>query len=365
VNGQLIVDADGHVRESDREIFAYLPEPYAGKEALFAASFFPTLDGFHRAATKVLDGKGRAVANPSGADWLAYLDETNIAVSVLFPTAGLGFGLIQDPNWAEALARGYNAWLYDRFLRANPRRLKGMALLPLQDPPRAAAELRRTVGDLGMVGGILPATGLSEAFGHRSFWPVYEAAQELNCVLAVHGASLQGLGLERLRRLIEARTLSHGFSQMVQITSMMFGGVFDAFPRLRVAFCEAGSGWAPYVMERLDLEWENRGAQAPEIAVPPSAHLQSGRVYVHAELKERGLATAVQALGGDVFFAASDFPHEPKHEFLENLAYFEARPDVPAEVKRKILWDNPIRMYALDEADVRAAASQPAAATAR
>lgn len=352
-----MIDADGHVRESDAEIFEYLPAPYAGKQALFAASFFPSLDGFHRAATKVLDGKGRAVANPTAQDWLAYLDEVGLAATVLFPTAGLAFGLVQDPNWAAALARAYNDWLYDRFLRADPRRLKGIALIPLQDPPRAVAELRRAVDDLGMVGALLPAVGLYEAFGHRQFWLVYETAQELGCLLAVHGAPAQGLGLERLHRLIEVRTLTHGFSQMVQMTSMVFGGVFDAFPRLRVAFCEAGSGWAPYLVERLDLEFENRGAQAPEVRTRPSEHLQSGRLFIHAELTERGLATAVREFGGGVFFAASDFPHEPKHEFLKSRAAFEARTDLAPEVKRQILWDNPIRMYGLD-----AAALQPPAA---
>ncbi len=357
MNADWMVDADGHIREWDREIFEFLPEPYAGKQALFAASFFPSLDGFHRAATKVLDGKGRAVANPTARDWLSYLDEVHLAATILFPTAGLAFGLIQDPSWADALARAYNDWLHDGFLRADPRRLKGMALIPLQDPARAVVELRRAVEQLGMVGAVLPAVGLYEAYGHRQFWPVYEAAQALDCVIAVHGAPAQGLGLERLHRLIELRTLTHGFSQMVQMTSMTFGGVFDAFPRLRVAFCEAGSGWTPYLMERLDLEFENRGAQAPDIRTPPSEHVKSGRIFIHAELKERGLATAVRELGGGVFFAASDFPHEPKHEFLENLAAFEARTDVPDTVKRQILWDNPIRMYNLDEAGLRPASA--------
>src|SRR5581483_5749200 len=171
VDQRPVIDADGHVRESDRELIEYLPEPYRNHPALPGASFFPTLDGFHRPASKVADGRGRAVLNPSGDDWLAFLDQTNIAASVLFPTGGLGFGLIADPVWATALARGYNDWLHDRYLRLAPRRLKGMALIPLQDPPAAAAELRRAVGELGFVGAILPACGLYEAFGHRSFWP--------------------------------------------------------------------------------------------------------------------------------------------------------------------------------------------------
>ena len=348
--GRRVVDADGHIVENDHEIFEYLPPPYRGVVQLFSAPFFPTLDGFHRVARRVADGKGRAMNAPSGAEWLAFLDDTGVAASVLFPTAGLGFALIEDPDWAAALAHGYNNWLHDRFLRHDPGRLKGMALIPVQDPVRAAAELRRAVSELGMVGAILPAAGLYEAFGHRMFWPIYEAAQELGVVLAVHGAPARGLGLERLHKMIEKRTLTHGFSQMQQMVSMMFGGVYDAFPRLRVAYCEAGCGWVPYLLERMELEYESRHTQVPDVKQSPAEHLRSGRIYFHTELGEQGLATAMQVLGEDVFFCATDWPHEPKREFLENIETLDARADIPESAKAKLLWANPIRMYGLDEA---------------
>jgi predicted TIM-barrel fold metal-dependent hydrolase len=361
-NQRPVIDADGHVYENDRELFEYLPPPFRGHTRLFSAPFFPTLDGFHRAARKAADGvRVSSLEIPTAEDWLSFLDEANIALTVLFPTAGLGFGLITDPEWASGLARAYNNWLHDRFLKYNPTRVKGIALIPLQDPPRAATELRHAVADLGMVGGVLPAAGLYEAFGHRSFLPVYEAAQELDCVLAVHGAPSYGLGLDRLHRLIERRTLTHPFSQMQQMTSMMFGGVFDAFPRLRVAFCEAGSGWVPYLRERLDLEYRGRQPQAPDLKVPPSEHFKSGRMFIHTELGEEGLANAIRVLGEDLFFCASDYPHEPKEEFPEALEEFAERRDIPESAKRKIVWDNPIRMYNLDEAQLKAAAAKKAA----
>ena len=116
-----VIDADGHVFESDQDIFEYLPPPYRGSDIVFATPFFPTLDGFHRQAQRVTDGRSGALEIPTGEDWLTYLDDANIAVSVLFPTSGLAFGMIPDPEWAAALARGYNDYLYDRFLRLNPR----------------------------------------------------------------------------------------------------------------------------------------------------------------------------------------------------------------------------------------------------
>ncbi|HZT07691.1 MAG TPA: amidohydrolase family protein [Chloroflexota bacterium] len=346
-----VIDADGHIIESETEIFAYLPPPYRGQDQLFSYPFFPTLDGWHRAARRVTDGKGFVTERPDAGAWIEYLDDANIAATVLFPTAGLAFGLISDPEWAAALARGYNDWLSDRFMRADPKRIKGMALIPVQDPPEAARELRRVVRDLGMVGGILPAVGLQRAFGDRQFWPIYEAAQELNVILAVHGAPNHNLGLDRLQRLIEVRALTHPFSQMIQLTSMIFSGVFDAFPRLRVAYCEAGCGWVPFMAERLDMEFHNRTAQAPDLKCLPSEHMAGGRIFFHTELDEGGLAAAVNKLGrSDVFFSASDYPHEKKEEYPEKIADFLARRDLPTGAQRTVLWDVPIRMYALDQA---------------
>ncbi len=348
-----VIDADGHIIESDADIFPYLPPPYHGEDQLFAYPFFPTLDGWHRAARRVTDKAGVRTARPDAADWLEYLDDANIAATVLFPTAGLAFGVISDPLWAAALARGYNDWLHDKYMRANPKRIKGMALIPVQDPTEAAKELRRVVKDLGMVGGILPAVGLQRGFGHRDFWPVYEAAQELNVVLAVHGAPNHNLGLDRLERLIEVRALTHPFSQMIQLTSMMFSGVFDAFPQLRVAYCEAGSGWVPFMADRLDMEFGSRRRQAPDLKCLPSEHLAGGRIFIHSELDEDGLAAAVAKLGrSDVFFSASDWPHEMKDEYPEKIEEFMAREDLPTGSQRKVLWDAPIRMYNFDEAEL-------------
>ena len=351
------IDADGHVVESDADILPFLPPPFRGRDDLLGFPFFPTLDGWHRAARRVADGKQHILPRPTVDDWLAYLDEANTAATVLFPTAGLAFGLVADPDWAAGLARGYNDWLYDRFLRHDRRRLKGVALLPLQDVPRAVEELERAVKKLGMVGGVLPAAGLPEAFGDPKFWPLYEAAQELDVVLAVHSASAQGLGLDRLRKLIEVRALTHPFGQFVQLTSMIFGGVYDAFPRLRVAYCEAGSGWVPYFMERLDNEYRNRRPQAPALKLPPSEHIRGGRIFFHTELGEAGLAWAIQQTREDIFFCASDFPHEPKDEFPEALEELAERSDLSDSAKRKIVWDNPIRMYALNAAELAAEAN--------
>jgi predicted TIM-barrel fold metal-dependent hydrolase len=155
------IDADGHIVEGDAELLQFLPAPFKGREDLLAFPFFPTLDGFHRQARRVADGKGRYIAKGSLKEWQEFLDEDQIAWSVLYPTAGLTFGLVRDKEWACAVAAGYNDYLYETFTKPE-KRLKGMALIPLQSIPDAVKELKRAVSELGFVGAVLPAVGLRQ-----------------------------------------------------------------------------------------------------------------------------------------------------------------------------------------------------------
>src|SRR5678815_5427733 len=92
-------------------------------------------------------------------------------MTVLYPTGGLGLGLIQNPEWACVLARAYNSWLADRFIKQSPR-LHGVAILPVHEPLEAAKELERAKA-LGHVAGLLPAvTWLQKGYGHTDFDPV-------------------------------------------------------------------------------------------------------------------------------------------------------------------------------------------------
>ncbi len=73
---------------------------------------------------------------------------------MLYPSIGLYFSVVPEPASAVILAAGYNDWLAG-YCAADPRRLFGAAMLPLQDPAAAAAELRRAVDDLGFVAGFV------------------------------------------------------------------------------------------------------------------------------------------------------------------------------------------------------------------
>ena len=110
-----------------------------------------------------------------------------------------------------------------------------------------------------MAGGMLPAVlSPMRGYGLPQFDPIYAAAEKLDVPIAVHGRAAVELGLDHMPSFAGVYPLSHPFSQMQQLTSMMIHGVFERFPRLRVAFLEAGCGWVPYLADRLDESWEHR-----------------------------------------------------------------------------------------------------------
>lgn len=341
---RLIIDADGHIYEKDEILLAYLPEPYRGKKDMLALPFFASLDGYHRIARRLTDGRESPVPPSDPGTWLEILDRSGLESTVLYPTAGLGIGLTKDPDWAVALCHGYNNFLHERYIKRSPR-LKAVALLPLQNVPAAVKELRRAVRDLGMVGGILPATGLRKALGDSQFHPLYEEAQSLGCSLTVHGAPSQNLGLDVFETMIETRTLSHPFAQLIQVTSIVFQGVPELFPGLRIAFLEAGAGWVPYMMDRLDMEYKHRSRQAPHLKKKPSEYLRGGKIYFHCEADESTLPYVIERVGEDVLLFASDYPHEL--ELDESIEELSERRDISESAKRKILYDNPSRFYRL------------------
>src|SRR4029077_14446866 len=139
---------------------------------------------------------------------------------------------------------------------------------------------------------------------------LWDEAQRLDDPIAIHGGVSNNLGLDRLDSFAEAHCLEHPFGQMLQLTNMMFQGVFDQFPRLRVAFLEAGVGWVPFMLDRLDEEYERKGRWAPRLRKRPGEYVANGNIYFSIEVEERALPLAIECLGPDVLLWASDFPHE-------------------------------------------------------
>lgn len=340
-----VIDADGHCVERDSQIAEYAE--YKGKSLKnvdpACLSYFPSLDGWFRVAADRL-----SAGDPEA--WVSFLDDTGMEMTFLYPTAGLAFGLVQDRDWSVGLARAYNDWLYHAYTRRDAR-LQGVALLPILDVPAAVVELRRAVRELGMRGAVLPAaTVMGKAYGHPDFDPLWEEAVRLDVPIGLHGAPSKGFGFDFFDTFIKVHTLEHPFAVLIQFTSMMFDGVYERFPGLRVAFLECGAGWVPYMMDRMDDEYEKRGQRwAAALRKKPSAYIRDHDIYFSCEVEERTLPYVIELVGEDRIFFASDYPHErARPDFLHDIPEFAARTDLSDKVKEKILLHNARRFYRLD-----------------
>jgi uncharacterized protein len=336
---ETIVDADGHVTESVEQVAKYLDEPYRRRPLNF--SFYPW-DGWDRRLLGTLGEVGG-----DAETWLRALDKGGVETTILYPTLGLFMSFLKDRDWAVALCRAYNTLMREEFVAVSPR-LKAVALLPVQDPEAAAVELRRAVKELGLTGAMLAADG-SHLLGDPRFLPIYEEAERLGVMLGIHasGSHLGGAGVDLFPRFIQAHTCSHAFGQMRQLTSVIFEGIPERFPALRLAFLEAGCGWAPYWAERMDDEFAKRGKiEAPALKKKPSDYIRSGTIYFSCEADEWLLPQALKLIGENQIVYASDFPHWD-NSYPGSIDEIRDRGDITEAQKRKILADNCRRLYGI------------------
>jgi uncharacterized protein len=341
-----VIDADGHIMEEHANLFDHIRGPFGELDWHETWPLFDA-DGWMRGLAR----KGKR-EDPDADAWIRFQDEQGISMSVVYPTAGLALGMVQLPEWASSLSQGYNDWLADRFTKVTPR-IKGVALLAPQDPQQAAAELRRTVTEHGFVGGVLPAATSNRLplFGSPVYDMLWQTAAELDVPIALHGGVSSNMGLDRLASFAEVHCMEHPMAQMVHMTNMVFQGMFDRHPNVRVAFLEAGVGWVPYMMDRLDEDAEKFGSRLPKpLERRPSEYLKSGNVFFTAEVEEHTLPYVLSLLRDDIILWASDFPHErERDEFGGDIPYFRAREDISDQVKGKILYDNAVRYYGLKD----------------
>jgi uncharacterized protein len=354
-----IIDADGHVNDiADQEAIAkYMP---AGNRS---SQIFPVLDHLHFHYLRP-DGNRVGLENPGPEEWVRFLDETSISRSVLYPTFGLAVGRFVAEHWAIAACRAYNTWLYEKFTSKSSR-LKGMALLPIQDVEAAVAELHRAVTEFGMVGGMLPSNGegIKDHLGAKVYWPIYQEAEKLGCALAVHVGSLHHLGMDGFSTYYPVHALGHPFGIAIQAAGIMAHGIFDKFPKVRVAFLEGGSTWVPFFIDRLDrsyhathlqVDLHNELVGGPKEGEKASDYLRrqirEGRMYVGFDVDDAGLGFAVQKAGREAFVFGSDFPHEVfnAEKCRREIDELLSRSDLTQADKEAVLGGNARRFYGLN-----------------
>ena len=276
------------------------------------------------------------------------MDLEGIDLAVLYPPGSGEEWALGDPGFAAALCRTLNDARAEYAAHA-PERIKVLAKLPMLEPKLAAEELERCVSQHGFVG-MVTATHIREKnLDDPSFDVVWRTAERLGVAVCTHGGG-QAPGqvpfaIDRFPTRLGVHAITHPLGAMQAVFNFTVGGILHRFPKLRVGFMEAGAGWLPFWLERLDEHWELMPEQAPEIDRKPSEYFH-GRCYVTIEPEDR---TAPWVLGternGAVCYA-SDYCHWDC-AFPDSVKILAEREDLDPAMKRALFAENPARLYGL------------------
>ena len=374
-DGFKIIDADRHVLEPSDLFDRYLPERFRGRvkvEGPNQTSRFvdgePVSDS-HRRPRRSTEDFGYIFASSKSwretfADALAAgfdpasnlrdMDREGIDLSVLFPTLGLYIMWRDnlDTELSAAICRAYNTWLAE-YCSYNASRLHGVALIPLQDPARAVTELRHAKEKLGLVGIFWRPNKLcGRTLSSPDYFPIYEAASDLGVAICVHEGARTVLPQAGSDRYSEfgRHVACHPIEQMLACLNFCADGVLERFPRLKVAHLESGCGWVPFWLERMDEHWEHDSqGSARTTKEKPSAYFKR-QCWVSCEAGEGLVPSFLEHVGADYLTVATDYPHSDAVGKFPDLTVgaLSGNSSFTTEARRKILWDNPVRLYGLE-----------------
>ncbi|HWO43009.1 MAG TPA: amidohydrolase family protein [Candidatus Eisenbacteria bacterium] len=359
-----IIDIDGHVREADDLWERYLDPPFRARapkvERVENGQLLFRLEG-ERHHRKPDESPFRARADGLPANEhrhlaadprqrLRAMDRDGIARGLLFPSAGLYLPSVEEEEYAAALCRAYNDWLYD-YCRTDPIRLMGVGVVPVQNVRMAIDEARRVVRQLGFKGiFVRPNPVKGRRIDDPDYDPLYSAVSDLGVPLLVHegsGAYLPTAGADRFPgEWFFTHMVSHPFEQMLASLSLICKGTLEKHPELKVVFLESGAGWLPYWLWRMDEHHELLAFQVPWLKRKPSDYFRR-QCYVSFEPDEDRLGETVRAIGAERVLFASDYPHWDA-TFPGVTKRVLERDDLDEDSKRKIMGENAARLLKLD-----------------
>ena len=278
-----------------------------------------------------------------------------VSGEVLYPSQGLFYFKIIDSALMSAVFRAYNDWLAE-FCATNPNRLKGIAMINLDDVRDGVRELERCA-KMGLVGGMIAEYPLEERrYDNPDYEVLWAAAQDLNMPLSLHTATrregrTRGEGGSDIRDASSRSTKV--FYPALSLCDMIFSGVFERYPDFKVAIVEFELSWAPYLLTNMDYTYVERNEEAShrfKNGLRPSDFFHSN-VYLSFQEDDIGVRLR-DVIGVDKMMWGSDYPHA-ESTFPKSLEILDRILDgVPQDERDKIVGTNVAGLYNFDMARV-------------
>jgi predicted TIM-barrel fold metal-dependent hydrolase len=274
--------------------------------------------------------------------------------AVVYPNQSIFTYLTEDRELGVACMRSYNDWLLEEFQAADPKRILGLPLLPTDDGmDTTLRELERCI-QKGARGAFIPGMP-SRPYNAPYYEPLWKAAADAGIPLSFHRTFGGKPPDQDWDELVEQKVsvpgiVSRFFCGVRPLTYMIFGGIFQRHPRLKVVAAEVNFGWVPFWLQTMDQEWETQKAWAPAtLDVAPSSFVGENVFttslddHVGYDLIRGGSPRLAQ-----MTMYSTDYPHSVTlwPDSKEHIAKLTR--GLSAEDKHAVLAGNAARVYGFD-----------------
>lgn len=294
--------------------------------------------------------------NYDGAEHLKDMDIDGVHASVVYPAFTPSFYTNPDKELALAAFQAYNDWIIDDFQAADPKRLCGLAITPMEvGIEETVAEMKR-VARKGGRAMYIPGTP-SIPYNHPTHYePVWQAAHELNITLCMHRnhggpPDKNDWDFYQQDKVSIGGIVTRYFSCIQPFSYLIFTGVFDRYPNLRFVGAEVDCGWAPFWVQTLDHHWDIQTSWFDvKLKHPPSDFIGKNLFttnvddYCGYDMIKTGLWPWLSSFT----MFSSDYPHSATIWPNSRAVALKMTDGMKEDDRRKALEGNAVRVFGFD-----------------
>jgi len=293
------------------------------------------------------------------AERIRALEIDGVDAEVIYTTLGMSLFRMRDGELQREAFRTYNDWLFE-CCSSDLDKFLPIALISLEDIDLAVQDIE-DAKKKGFRGAMITAsTDADRPFKNAEYDPFWQAASEADMPLSLHNTAgksqessiLERVGLSAFAGQPDGEVSLPEFAANLiyevprSLITIIFGGVLERFPELKLVSTENDIGWMPYFLQKLDHVFEKFGRMSPvPLSMKPSDY---ARRQIFATFQDDPIgASNLETFGESNYMWASDYPHldstwpNSRKVIEENFA------TVPEETVRKIVYENVTRLYRL------------------
>jgi predicted TIM-barrel fold metal-dependent hydrolase len=291
------------------------------------------------------DAAPKSVWDPSYR--IADQDKDGVQAEVIYTSMGMPLFGLDDAELRASCFRAFNDWAAE-YCSHDLKRLIPLGLITLEDIPGAVAELQR-IAKKGIKGAMIWAEPPSDRpYNHPDYEPFWAAAADLRLPLSLHILTARGgTGANPTAGgnfLLSLATLHHQIERSISV--LVYGGVLEKHPHLRIVSAENDVGWMAYFMYRLDTIQNRLGAMGG-LKLPLRASEYIKRQVYATFISDPVFVDSLARYGADNIMWSSDYPHTAA-TFPRSQQIVEKRfGTLPPVELRKIVHDTAASVYGL------------------